>query len=173
MFSANNDLVGPRKSQLTNQFVESMMTKTPSAKKPDQDKPNPSSMFTPRHYDFSDTSDMSFCMDNNMNTLKGITFSFSTLQSWIYLILFYFVVYWLYRVQLIKYRCTEGLFEISASVPTYPGPSRTQSQRAAQTIHRLARLTICHVLTILLIEGFHRFASPLSYLFSCCRIRFQ
>nr|XP_033189924.1 uncharacterized protein LOC117156735 isoform X2 [Bombus vancouverensis nearcticus] len=67
----NNDLVEPRKSQLTDQFVESMMTNTPSAKKPDQDKPNPSSMFTPRHYDFSDTSDMSFCMDNNMNTLKA------------------------------------------------------------------------------------------------------
>lgn len=40
-------------------------------KKPDQDSANPSSMFTPRRYDFSDNSDVSFCTDNMAN-LKGI-----------------------------------------------------------------------------------------------------
>ena len=43
-------------------------------RKHDQDNANPSSMFTPHRYDFSDNSDMSFCTDNMAN-LKGIVAS--------------------------------------------------------------------------------------------------
>ncbi|XP_017760958.1 PREDICTED: golgin subfamily A member 6-like protein 22 [Eufriesea mexicana] len=56
--------------QLVNQTSEFRMRKMSSARKIDQDNPNPSSMFTPCHYDYSDDSDMSFCVDNTMADLK-------------------------------------------------------------------------------------------------------
>ncbi|KAK1124806.1 hypothetical protein K0M31_006166 [Melipona bicolor] len=151
-YLSNNDSA-PRGSRLVDQSPGSIIT-TPPIRKHDQDNANPSSMFTPRRYDFCDNSDMSFCTDN-MASLKGtIAPLFFDLGFVLYASILSFIGCISY-IQLIKYPHTEDLFEISANVPTYPCRSRTQSRRAMQTLHRPARPTIFHVLMIHLIEGFH------------------
>lgn len=50
--------------------------KESSVWKLDQNNPNPTSMFTPGHYDYSDNSEISFCIDENMTELKGMYYSF-------------------------------------------------------------------------------------------------
>lgn len=83
-FLLNNNLV-PREIQipLVNQSPGSMITKESSVR--NQNNPNPSSMFTPGHYDYSDNSEISFCIDENMAELKGTCFILLIYFSWIYL----------------------------------------------------------------------------------------
>lgn len=52
-----------------NQSPGSIITKESSIRKLDQNNLNPSSMFT-LHYDYSDNSEISFCIDENMTELK-------------------------------------------------------------------------------------------------------
>ncbi|KOC62229.1 hypothetical protein WH47_03987 [Habropoda laboriosa] len=61
---------GSRGSQLVDQSPGSNLMKMSPMKKLEQDNPNPSSMFTPRHYDYSDNSNISFCIEKNMSALK-------------------------------------------------------------------------------------------------------
>ncbi|XP_061938226.1 uncharacterized protein LOC107995825 isoform X1 [Apis cerana] len=62
----------PREIQipLMNQSPGSIITKESSIRKLDQNNLNPSSMFT-LHYDYSDNSEISFCIDENMTELKS------------------------------------------------------------------------------------------------------
>lgn len=83
-----------------------------------QNNPNPSSMFTPGHYDYSNNSEISFCIDDNMTELKG---------TYIVLYFFFYSIFlmknlsltWIFLIKLIKYRYMVDLFEIFASVPIY------------------------------------------------------
>lgn len=135
-------LVGSRSSQLSH--PEARMTKVASvryaspARQLDQDNPNPSSMFTPRHYDYSDNSDLSFCVDNNMN-LKGIqlllSYDFNVSD-----------VYLLFYNQTIRYRCTVDRFVTSASVPTYPIRWRARKKWPWMKFRRRARRPAFHVI---------------------------
>ncbi|CAD1475694.1 unnamed protein product, partial [Heterotrigona itama] len=63
MSSIKNIDKSPRGCRLVDQSPGSRITML-SMRKHDQDNANPSSMFTPHRYDFSDNSDMSFCTDN-------------------------------------------------------------------------------------------------------------
>lgn len=67
-----------------NQSPGSIITKMSSMRKLDQNNPNPSSMFTPGHYDYSNNSEISFCIDDNMTELKGT-----------YTVLYFFLFYFL------------------------------------------------------------------------------
>lgn len=101
-----------------NQSPGSIITKMPSMRKLGQNNPNPSSMFTPGHYDYSNNSEISFCIDDNMTELKG---------TYIVLYFFFYSIFlmknlsliWIFLIKLIKYRCMVDLFEIFASVPIY------------------------------------------------------
>ncbi|CAK9828549.1 hypothetical protein ANTRET_LOCUS6058 [Anthophora retusa] len=49
---------------------ESQLVEQSPMKKLKRDNTDPSSMFTPRHYDYSDNSNLSFCIGKNMSDLK-------------------------------------------------------------------------------------------------------
>lgn len=121
IFLWNNGLAVRKGSHLANQSPESRITKMSPLKKIDQDNPNPSSMFTPCHYDYYDnSSNMSFSVDNTIANLKGIIDPLPYLL--LGFVIPYLTIYSPYPVQLIKYRSTKDLSEISASVPAYPRP---------------------------------------------------
>ncbi|KAF3426516.1 hypothetical protein E2986_02686 [Frieseomelitta varia] len=169
---SNNDSA-PRGSRLVDQSPGSRIT-TPLMRKHDQDHANPSSMFTPHRYDFSDNSDMSFCTDNMAN-LKG---TIASLSSSLDLSCCTLLFYWMYIVysadQISLYGGSVRDFcecsnismpiedAISESNANAPSTSKTHNfPRTCDTSHR--RLP--------LISPFSTLTS--AFFSFCCRIRFK